>query len=190
MKTQKEEVSDAEEQEETAAQIAELIEQRWSNKEFPAVLPGEQEQCADAADVLDLARKQDHVAIQSYVEDKYKLYRETNPSDPSVPERVRRADWVDSACVFECNCEHNRLSAIPLKICYCCFGMRVVYGETIFVTVPLNRRHSAMILKLSPMRRHDTFPRRHDSIINEEAVSVQAANQRLNCNATQCVLQC
>ena len=46
--------------------------------------------------------------------------------------------------------------AIRRKIGHCCFGMRVVNGETIFVTVSPNRRHSSMILKLSRARRHDT----------------------------------
>ena len=46
--------------------------------------------------------------------------------------------------------------AIRRKIGHCCFGMRVVYGETIFVTVSPNRRHSSMILKMSRARRNDT----------------------------------
>ena len=34
----------------------------------------------------------------------------------------------------------------------CCFGLRVVLGECIFVTVSPNRRHSSMVLKLSRAR--------------------------------------
>ena len=45
--------------------------------------------------------------------------------------------------------------AIRSKICHCWFGFRVVHGEVIFVTVSPNRRHSAMILKLSRARRND-----------------------------------
>ena len=43
--------------------------------------------------------------------------------------------------------------AIRKKIGHCCFGLRVVYGETIFVIVSPNRRHSSMILKLSRARK-------------------------------------
>ena len=46
--------------------------------------------------------------------------------------------------------------AIRRKIGQLCFGMRVVYGETIFVTVSPNRRHSSMILKMSRCRKNDT----------------------------------
>lgn len=46
--------------------------------------------------------------------------------------------------------------AIRLKIGHCCFGFRVVHGEVIFITASPNRRHSAMILKLSRARRNDT----------------------------------
>ena len=41
---------------------------------------------------------------------------------------------------------------IRKKIGACCFGLRVVLGECIFVTVSPNRRHSSMVLKLSRAR--------------------------------------
>jgi hypothetical protein len=46
--------------------------------------------------------------------------------------------------------------AIRSRIGHCCFGFRVVQGEVIFVTLSPNRKHSAMILKLSRSRRNDT----------------------------------
>jgi len=46
--------------------------------------------------------------------------------------------------------------AIRKRIGHICFGMRVVYGEVIFVTVSPNRRNSSMVLKLSRARRNDT----------------------------------
>ena len=55
--------------------------------------------------------------------------------------------------------------AIRLKMGHCCFGFRVVHGEVIFVTVSPNRRHSAMVLKLSRARRNDA------SLLGEDAVS-------------------
>ena len=54
--------------------------------------------------------------------------------------------------------------AIRKKIGHCCFGLRVVYGETIFVTVSPNRRHSSMILKLSRARRNDTYIQGNDPV--------------------------
>ena len=42
--------------------------------------------------------------------------------------------------------------------------MRVVYGETIFVTVSPNRRHSSMILKMSRARRNDTSLKGNDPV--------------------------
>ena len=54
--------------------------------------------------------------------------------------------------------------AIRRKIGHCCFGMRTVYGETIFVTVSPNRRHSSMILKMSRARRNDTSLKGDDPV--------------------------
>lgn len=46
--------------------------------------------------------------------------------------------------------------AIRKRIGHCLFGMRVFYGECIFVTISPNRTHSAMLLKLSRARKNDT----------------------------------
>ena len=54
--------------------------------------------------------------------------------------------------------------SIRKKIGHCCFGLRVVYGETIFVTVSPNRRHSSMILKLSRARKNDTSSKGNDPV--------------------------
>ena len=40
------------------------------------------------------------------------------------------------------------------------FGMRVFYGEPIFVTISPNRRHSSLLLKLSRKRANDPFLRK------------------------------
>jgi hypothetical protein len=52
--------------------------------------------------------------------------------------------------------------AIRQRIGHCCFGFRVVHGEAIFITVSPNRRHSAMVLKLSRARKNDTSLRADD----------------------------
>ena len=36
------------------------------------------------------------------------------------------------------------------------FGLRTTHGETLFVTISPNRRHSALLLKLSRARKNDT----------------------------------
>ena len=46
--------------------------------------------------------------------------------------------------------------ALRKRIGHCLFGMRVVHGEPIFLTLSPNRRHSTLILKLSRLRRNDT----------------------------------
>ena len=45
--------------------------------------------------------------------------------------------------------------ALRKQIGHILFGMRVVYGEPIFMTLSPNRRHSSLILKLSRTRRND-----------------------------------
>ena len=46
--------------------------------------------------------------------------------------------------------------AIRAKIGHIMFGFRVIHGECLFVTISPNRRHSALILHLSRVRRNDT----------------------------------
>ena len=92
MKTQSD-ASDAEDQESTA-QFLELIEQRFRDELFPAVLPQEQEKCADANDILLLVQKEEAVAVQTHLDQKYKLYLEQCSVDPSISEPVTRAGWA------------------------------------------------------------------------------------------------
>ena len=87
------ESSDDEDQEATA-KFLEVIDQRFRDGDFPAVLPQEQDKCADAADILMLVQKEEAVALQSYIDDQYKLYRENCCADASISEAVRRADWA------------------------------------------------------------------------------------------------
>ena len=49
-------------------------------------------------------------------------------------------------------CQANRR-----RIGHCLFGMRAVYGECVFVTLSPNRRHSALILRLSRARANDAI---------------------------------
>ena len=75
----------------------------------------------------------------------------------SEEKRVLRAYLNTTANIAGCQ-------AIRKKIGHICFGMRVVYGEVIFVTVSPGRRHSSMILKLSRARRNDTSLRGDDDV--------------------------
>ena len=54
--------------------------------------------------------------------------------------------------------------AIRQKIGHILFGFRVVYGEVIFVTISLNRRHSSLLLRLSRVRANDTTLQRQDLV--------------------------
>ena len=47
--------------------------------------------------------------------------------------------------------------AIRSRIGHCLFGLRVVYGDVIFVTVSPNRRHSTWLMRLSRVRRNDAL---------------------------------
>ena len=42
------------------------------------------------------------------------------------------------------------------KAGHCLFGLRTTHGETLFFTISPDRRHSALLLKLSRAREHDT----------------------------------
>ena len=53
--------------------------------------------------------------------------------------------------------------ALRRRMGHCLLGMRVVYGEPVFVTLSPNRRHSSLILKLSRVRRHDVGLRATDT---------------------------
>ena len=55
------------------------------------------------------------------------------------------------------------------KIGHILFGFRVVYGECLFVTVSPNRRHSALILRLSRARRNDSMLRSDDQSAQSRA---------------------
>ena len=47
--------------------------------------------------------------------------------------------------------------AIRRRIGHCLFGLRVVYGDVIFVTVSPNRRRSTWLMRLSRSRKNDTM---------------------------------
>ena len=53
--------------------------------------------------------------------------------------------------------------ALRQRIGHILFGFRCCYGECIFVTVSPNRRHSALILRLSRCRRNDPMLANRDS---------------------------
>ena len=63
--------------------------------------------------------------------------------------------------------------AIRQRIGHILFGFRCCYGECIFVTVSPNRRHSALIFRLSRARRNDPMliPRGQDAEYTAEEVS-------------------
>ena len=56
--------------------------------------------------------------------------------------------------------------AIRQKIGHILFGFRVVYGECLFVTVSPNRRHSALIFRLSRARKNDTMLRQTNATMH------------------------
>ena len=70
--------------------------------EFPLTCPSEQESMTydDASEVLTWVKKQDHVAITSYIEDKWKLYRASAMKEPSKPEKVFYAEWIRDSYYF------------------------------------------------------------------------------------------
>ena len=57
-------------------ELLERITERFVEGDFPAVLPDEQNQCADAAEVLALC-EDEAAACTAHIDKKYKLYRET-----------------------------------------------------------------------------------------------------------------
>jgi len=73
-----------------------------------------------------------------------------------------RADDVSNAertiltCYLRTTQSIAGCQALRRRIGHCLFGFRVVHGECIFVTVSPNRRHSALLLRLSRVRRSDT----------------------------------
>ena len=47
--------------------------------------------------------------------------------------------------------------ALRRRVGHCLFGLRVVYGDVIFVTASPNRRHSHLLLRVSRIRSNDTM---------------------------------
>ena len=66
-------------------ELLERITERFVEGEFSAVLPDEQNQCADAAEVLALC-EDEAAACTAHIDMKYKLYRETLGEETSTPE--------------------------------------------------------------------------------------------------------
>ena len=73
---------------------------------------------------------------------------------------------------------------IRKKIGACCFGMRVVYGECIFITVSPNRRHSSMVLKLSRARCTDVGISGEDDVSVARRAFASAAKPSIFCQST------
>ena len=70
--------------------------------------------------------------------------------DVTLEEKIILRSYLNTtSCIAGCQ-------AIRSKIGHCLFGFRVVHGESIFVTVSPNRRHSSLILNLSRCRHTDT----------------------------------
>jgi hypothetical protein len=78
------------------SELPDVISRRIAAKEFPVVLPSEVEAImqAQAADSLAWVKKDESVRIQSYIDYKYKSYRECLPSSDVRPEAVIHADWA------------------------------------------------------------------------------------------------
>ena len=56
--------------------------------------------------------------------------------------------------------------ALRKRIGHILFGVRCCYGESIFVTISPNRRHSALLLRLSRCRRNDPMLAQRDMGLN------------------------
>ena len=77
--------------------------------------------------------------------------------DLTNPERIILRSYMNvTASIAGCQ-------QIRKKIGACCFGLRVVHGECVFVTVTPSQRHSSMILKLSRSRFADVGNSGQDS---------------------------
>ena len=84
-----------------AAVIAAIVE-RISAKTFPLVLPNEQvtESKESAVDVLQWVQKCEAVELQSYLDEKWKVFREHAIYDYWEPEPVRQAKWARQEYYF------------------------------------------------------------------------------------------
>ena len=71
------------------------IAERITTNVFPVVYPTEQnsENEKQAIQTLSLVDKMESVALQSYIDEQWRIYREDLPVDDSIPEAVRRARW-------------------------------------------------------------------------------------------------
>ena len=81
-----------------AAELANLIDviaDHIEKDEFPPVNPRLQSAftCSEAADIIAWIQKNEYVDIKSYIDQQYQSFRETNPGDLQISERVRRAQW-------------------------------------------------------------------------------------------------
>ena len=58
---------------------------------------------ANAEEVLMWVQKHDHVAITSYIEEQWRLYRTSATRDPKKPEKVFYAEWIRDFYYFHLN---------------------------------------------------------------------------------------
>ena len=78
------------------------IAERKARGDFPEVDPGQQASMAveDAQEVLTWLRKIDAVQVQSFMDERYSVYRSTLPMESVDPEPVVRAKWARVSYYF------------------------------------------------------------------------------------------
>ena len=94
-----EEEDDSQDASEEARVIASIVE-RVAACDFPLTYPAEKTSLttANAEEVLTWMQKHDHVAITSYIEEQWRLYRTSATRDPKKPEKVFYAEWIRDFC--------------------------------------------------------------------------------------------
>ena len=99
-----EEEDDSQDASEEARVIASIVD-RVAACDFPLTYPAEQTSLttANAEEVLTWMQKHDHVAITSYIEEQWRLYRTSATRDPKKPEKVFYAEWIREFYYFHLN---------------------------------------------------------------------------------------
>ena len=87
---------------ESTKTIESTIAERITTNVFPVVYPTEQnsENEKQEKGTLSLVDKMESVALQSYIDEQWRIYREDLPVDDSIPEAVRRARWSRECYYF------------------------------------------------------------------------------------------
>ena len=86
------------------AALVDLVAQRASQRQFPCVLPKElksSEAVEEAELVLQFVRQSEAVQLQSFLDHKYEVYRQSCPAEPSISEKERRMEYA-----MECHYIH------------------------------------------------------------------------------------